>query len=1304
MRRIHPFKEINQIMELPRKSEQSPPGDASDARSEAVSSRTERGGLARAFQDPPVEYGPIDGYWWEGGRLDKDRLRWQLEELKDKGIAGTWFYARFLGGEPLGSDPAYFSDEWWEFTRFVAEEHRRLGMLNWTSNWTLLGFEQAALRAQREENPSLWGRRLVAYEALAPPSAPEVSLEIDEGDEILDVAAYQLNGETLLHHTRVDLADAVDGRTVRWNVPGTGWLLTVVAARRWDLDYLGSQVGEGWTEVVLGEYERRLPGLLGGDGVSAFGPDEMKLLGGTLAFSGPLLETLRAEGDEDPAHYLIGLFRDIGPRTEQVRGTYLGAMTRLLDENFYQAPTRWLHDRGMQHVSLSQLNDDAVTHTFHYGDFFRYLRSFDAPGNEDPFVTAPGDRRLFRTKLSSSVAHLYGRERVVLCAHYATGWGHSLDENMAWTIESYTKGTNLYNRHLISYSLMGGWYEYVPPADHFYQPHWRYWRTFADYVRRLSFIMSQGQHRADVALLYPLTTLHAHWTGARGETVDGVRRPAPEEQSSDTVFQPEAFATSERTEELAQAIFEEGIDFDFVDDESFGRATVEDGVLSMAGLEFRSVVLPPMTTIRRSTMETIKAFHDDGGTVIAFGQLPYASVESGRDDPALQALLDSVFANGSDRGALVTGDVAGVPRALSELVDLDVITSEKDVFHTHQRAGDVDIYLVFNVQTEARELTVDLRATGRVERWDAFTGEIRPVPRVQRDGHRSQLRLTLAGNEGVVLVVSPGTAGDPVVLADDLDEVDAVEMAGAAPVVLGYDTAGGAKQATVLHDSKEVQLRGEAPQAAEPVVVDGPFSFRVEPTMNNRWGDFRYPPSPSYLGAEARQFLYRDEGEADGGELGWQTADLDDADWAQVTSSYGPYWWHLGPFEAGSEPDDVLDRALAGEDDLDWVPYSYSTRFGAEQPANRELVLGWFQHLLGVSDNFLVLDDAPIGSTEQDRYHYLRTTVEVREAGIYTLRVGRRVEHPELTGYAIDEMIPYFVHPDTQAWVNGATVLTVPEEEVSEVTAQVSLDQGRNTVLVRLVHVAGGHSSSYVVLLDGEPMEREEQVPLLNWYRKPSPLVLDVRSAGAKRVGWYRFTAPPGLRVMRLRLDAVHVEAWVDGESVPVQDGVVTLPQVRAEASTVALRVRQRPGVYAGAVFTDPVAFDCEEGVIGLGDWSSAGLASYSGVGVYGVDVALDETQAAQRVHLELGRVRSAAEVFVNGQSAGVKIAGPFTLDITEQVRAGTNRIDIEVANTLANHMSTYPTRWVFEGQTESGLIGPVRLRFATPVRLTVLS
>ena len=67
------------------------------------------------------------------------------------------------------------------------------------------------------------------------------------------------------------------------------------------------------------------------------------------------------------------------------------------------------------------------------------------------------------------------------------------------------------------------------------------------------------------------------------------------------------------------------------------------------------------------------------------------------------------------------------------------------------------------------------------------------------------------------------------------------------------------------------------------------------------------------------------------------------------------------------------------------------------------------------------------------------------------------------------------------------------------------------------------------------------------------------------------------------------------------------------------------------------------------------------------------------------------AEVRVNGQLAGIRVAPPWRVDISKQVRAGENRIEVLVFNTLANHYLTIPTR--YRGSTKSGLLGPVRLK-----------
>ena len=43
-----------------------------------------RDSLLHQFADPPAEYGPMDCWWWEASHFNRDKARWQLEELKEK--------------------------------------------------------------------------------------------------------------------------------------------------------------------------------------------------------------------------------------------------------------------------------------------------------------------------------------------------------------------------------------------------------------------------------------------------------------------------------------------------------------------------------------------------------------------------------------------------------------------------------------------------------------------------------------------------------------------------------------------------------------------------------------------------------------------------------------------------------------------------------------------------------------------------------------------------------------------------------------------------------------------------------------------------------------------------------------------------------------------------------------------------------------------------------------------------------------------------------------------------------------------
>jgi hypothetical protein len=126
--------------------------------------------------------------------------------------------------------------------------------------------------------------------------------------------------------------------------------------------------------------------------------------------------------------------------------------------------------------------------------------------------------------------------------------------------------------------------------------------------------------------------------------------------------------------------------------------------------------------------------------------------------------------------------------------------------------------------------------------------------------------------------------------------------------------------------------------------------------------------------------------------------------------------------------------------------------------------------------------------------------------------------------------------------------------------------------------------------------------------------------------------------------------------------------------------------------------------------WNShedASIRYYSGTAVYAhsFDWRSDASEG-RRVYLDLGAVYNLAEVYVNGQSAGVWWQPPFTGDVTDLLLEGRNRIELKVVNLWPNRLTgdsrlpdslrfTKTNVTKFTGDyplLPSGLGGPVRL------------
>ena len=83
--------------------------------------------VLREFVNPPEKYGEVSFFWWHGDKIEKEKLHWILEQLKDKGIAGIQlnYCHSDKGGLQYGltmdSDPRPFTSEWWELLGWLLE-------------------------------------------------------------------------------------------------------------------------------------------------------------------------------------------------------------------------------------------------------------------------------------------------------------------------------------------------------------------------------------------------------------------------------------------------------------------------------------------------------------------------------------------------------------------------------------------------------------------------------------------------------------------------------------------------------------------------------------------------------------------------------------------------------------------------------------------------------------------------------------------------------------------------------------------------------------------------------------------------------------------------------------------------------------------------------------------------------------------------------------------------------------------------------------------------------------------------------
>lgn len=1237
-----------------------------------------------AFRNPPPGYGEVAFYWWIGDTLTRERLLWQLDQLKGKGVVGLQInYAHtdsggLYWGLTIPSQPKLFSEEWWELFGWFMREANRRGMAVSLSDYTLGVGQGSYVDEALAARPELNGSEVKFARQIVPAGAP---VEWQIPGEPLSVSAYRFGEDSLIiPGTRVDLSLHRVGRTVKWTPTAGRWMITAVWAERIvpSYDPMHALSGRTYIEKFFQRFEDRFPGETG-KGINFFFSDELSFRLHTPIWNDTFAQEFQRRKGYDIRPHLAALFVHTGPETPRVRLDYNDVMVSLSEEHYFRPLYEWHQSRGM---TFGCDHGGRGKDVAEFGDYFRTQRWNQGPGCDQPLLS----QDVIKNKVASSIAHLYQRPRVWLEGFHSSGWGTSSADIADAVFGNFVMGQNLLTLHGLYYTTRGGWWEWAPPCNHFRMPYWQHIDPLMQSVQRLSYLLSQGHHRCDVAVLYPVEPVVAGTDGQEAVAA--------------------AFAAGE-------ALYNAGIDFDFIDYESLARSTINDGRLTVAGEEYRVLVLPSMKTIRSASLAKTRELFSSGGLVINVGAFPQAS---GRGEGNLEfdALRSELFGKGS------TGKpAAGMLKAntqngriyhcnnndsLIHLVsssfprDFAVVSRPPDTAKTlprvmHRRIGECDVYALYNIE---KGTECFFRSTGNVELWNPWTGERRRLYDTRTSHEGTTLLLPLSRHDVQLIVFVPGQRNLEVEKST-LCAIDSVKLDGGHVTMWGESRVGGHVEAAVKHNGKIHTLAGEAEPPHAPVSLTGDWEFEVRPALDNRWGDFHWPPTPGLIGPEVRRFAYRD------GSLQSEPASTSPARRRSdtVSCSFGPQFWILGPAPeiipgdtlfAGAPFDPAVRVAFKGKT-YEWRPYNFSWRWGVENDPGHQ---GYHGLKESVHDEFIRLGRVTQSWTATSRTaeeggtcYCLFTGVHAPAGGMYSIEQGR-------------------IRP-VAVWINGVPVDTAAKS--------FRLKAGPNTLLLWydkpcetyfIVRKPGG-----ILSPQQQPVQDARNKPLaMRWHGDSSLLRFDTKFTESVPAGCYFFTAAPGLRRMRLvahgTIDVVVEGAHVRASREAVRkDGSVEyladLGKALMKPADVEIRIGQKRGYYGGAALPEPVRLECETGVFEPGDWSrNDGLYAYSGGARYRRSVHLNAAAVKQRVDLDLGSVVSTAEVWINGKNAGAKVSPPWVYDISSFVREGENSVEILVYNTAANHYTSIPTR--YRGVITSGLLGPVTVRFTARVVLTSTS
>ncbi len=674
---------------------------------------------AEQFASPSLECKSRPLWFWNQANPTKAEIDEQMQASRDQsGYFG-------FGILPAAAPEKYLSEEYFAWYGDAVRKAAELGMrlCLYDEYW----FPSGSAGGQFCQRFPELGLKALAMQAADVDGPKRYEVTVPPGTTMGVVAMERSTGR------RLDITKQVDAEErLVYDVPAGSWKVMIFTCSRAKnvslMDYLDAEAVRKFLAITHEEYFRRFGDYFGTTIDSAF-YDEPPLYRANT-WTDKFNEKFEKKYGYSPVPLYPALWMDIGADTAAARNALFGFRAELFATEYIQTMDDWCRAHKIRltgHMDQEQI----VNPTCVSGDLMKVFKHQAIPG-VDEIVYFGRTQRAF--KVISSSAYNWDKPLVM---SETFGAMDKLPVDMLYriTMDQYAKGINFLVPHAV-------WLDNrkitFPPELSYRDPvYGPALPDFNRFVGRLNLLLQGGRHVADIAVVYPIATLHAAYRFDAGKPYEG----GPPVEEADYLDLGETLALQLRR------------DYTFLHPEVLDqRCEVKGTTLCLNNAvnheQYRAVVLPGSKVIAASSLRKIAALYDSGGAVIATTWLPCQSAEPGLDGE-VRELIQHMFgidptdaakrkattaahtnATGGRAWFVRAGDVAGLEAALDKAVGVgDVrfapspVVSEGNFSYIHKVSGDRQVYFFANSSQTPVETEICLRGRLELEHWDPHTGQ-----------------------------------------------------------------------------------------------------------------------------------------------------------------------------------------------------------------------------------------------------------------------------------------------------------------------------------------------------------------------------------------------------------------------------------------------------------------------------------------------------------------------------------------------------------------------------------------------------